>query len=223
MLKTLKEDIRAISERDPAVKSTLEALICYPGLHAIIGYRIAHCLYNKKLFFFARFISHISRFLTGIEIHPGAIIGKGIFIDHGSGVVIGETAEIGDYVTIYQGATLGGTGKENGKRHPTICDDVVISAGAKVLGPFTVGADSKIGAGAVVLKEVPPNCTVVGVPGRIVVKDNVKVVSTHREIDLDQVSLPDPIAQELEALRERIEELENHIKVKKGRDKHETL
>lgn len=216
MFKTLREDIKAVFERDPAVKSLLEVILCYPGLHAVIIYRIAHWFYQRKLFLIARLLSHIGRFLTGIEIHPGAKIGKGIFIDHGMGVVIGETAEIGDNVTIYQGATLGGTGKEKGKRHPTIGNNVVISSGAKVLGPFKVGDNSKIGAGAVVLKEVPPNCTVVGVPGRIVIKDNKKVSSMKKEIDLDQVRLPDPIAQELECLRKRVTELENIIYDLKG-------
>ncbi|KPU26543.1 serine acetyltransferase [Caloranaerobacter sp. TR13] len=223
MFKTLREDIKAVFERDPAVKSLLEVILCYPGLHAVIIYRIAHWFYKRKLFLVARLLSHIGRFLTGIEIHPGAKIGKGIFIDHGMGVVIGETTEIGDNVTIYQGATLGGTGKEKGKRHPTIGNNVVISSGAKVLGPFKVGDNSKIGAGAVVLKEVPPNCTVVGVPGRIVIKDNKKVSSTKKEIDLDQVRLPDPIAQELECLRKRVTELENIIYNLEGGKNNETL
>lgn len=223
MFKTLREDIKAVFERDPAAKSFLEVILCYPGLHAIIIYRIAHWFYKRKLFLIARLLSHIGRFLTGIEIHPGAKIGKGIFIDHGMSVVIGETTEIGDNVTIYQGATLGGTGKEKGKRHPTIGNNVVISSGAKVLGPFKVGDNSKIGAGAVVLKEVPPNCTVVGVPGRIVIKDNKKVSGTKKEIDLDQVRLPDPIAQELECLRKRVTELENIIYNLKGGINNEAL
>ncbi|KGG79657.1 serine O-acetyltransferase [Caloranaerobacter azorensis] len=223
MFRIIREDIKAVFERDPAVKSLLEVILCYPGLHAIIIYRIAHWFYKRRLFLIARLLSHIGRFLTGIEIHPGAKIGKGIFIDHGMGVVIGETAEIGDNVTIYQGATLGGTGKEKGKRHPTIGNNVVISSGAKVLGPFKVGDNSKIGAGAVVLKEVPPNCTVVGIPGRIVVKDNKKVSDMKKEIDLDQVRLPDPIAQELECLKKRVTELENIVcKLKGGKD-NETL
>lgn len=218
MFKYLKEDISSIRERDPAVRSTLEVLLCYPGLHAIILYRIAHCFYKRRLFLIARLISTVARFFTCIDIHPGAKIGKGIFIDHGLGVVIGETAEVGDNVTIYQGVTLGGTGKDRGKRHPTIGDNVVVSSGAKVLGPFKVGDNSKIGAGAVVLKEVPSNCTVVGVPGRVVIKDNRKVSSLNKGIDLDQVKLPDPIAQELECLRKRIVELEKYIhEVKKER------
>ncbi|MGF7058350.1 serine O-acetyltransferase [Brassicibacter mesophilus] len=223
MFKYLKEDVSCIRERDPAVKSTLEVLLCYPGLHAIIFYRIAHWFYNRRLFLIARLISTSARFFTCIDIHPGAKIGKGIFIDHGLGVVIGETAEIGDNVTIYQGVTLGGTGKDKGKRHPTIRDNVVVSSGAKVLGPFEVGNNSKIGAGAVVLKEVPPNCTVVGVPGRVVIKDNRKVSSLSKDIDLDQIKLPDPVAQELECLRKRIVELESYIYELKRRDEDETI
>lgn len=210
MWKYLKEDIKAIRERDPAVRSTIEVILCYPGFHAVTIHRISHWLYRKKLFLLARVISTISRFLTNVDIHPGAKIGKGVFIDHGLGVVIGETVEIGNNVTIYQGSTLGGTGKDKGKRHPTIGNNVVISSGAKVLGPFKVGDNSKIGAGAVVLKEVPPNCTVVGVPGRIVIKDNRKV-DDCRDIDLDQVKLPDPISQELQCLHQRIAELEKQI------------
>lgn len=163
MFKRLREEIQSIKERDPAAKSTLEVLLLYPGFHAVLLHRIAHKFYKKRLFFIARLISHISRFLTGIEIHPGAKIGRNLFIDHGIGVVIGETAEIGDNVTIYQGATLGGTGKDKGKRHPTIGNNVLISTGAKILGPFKVGDNAKIGANAVVLAEVPPNTTVVGV------------------------------------------------------------
>jgi serine O-acetyltransferase len=171
----------------------------------------------------ARLISQISRFFTGIEIHPGAKIGRRLFIDHGMGVVIGETTEIGDDVTIYQGATLGGTGKEKGKRHPTIGDNVVISSGAKILGPFKVGDNSKIGSGSVVLKEVPPNCTVVGVPGHIVIKDNIKIRNVHKpDIDLDQVHLPDPIAQELECLRKRIAVLEKKI-AQEGKKRDEAI
>lgn len=208
----VNEDIKAVMERDPAAKGRLEVLLCYPGIHAIINHRIAHGLNNRGFIVLARVVSQISRFFTGIEIHPGAKIGRRLFIDHGMGVVIGETAEIGDDVTIYQGATLGGTGKEKGKRHPTIGNNVVISSGAKILGPFKVGDNSKIGAGSVVLREVPPNCTVVGVPGHIVIKDNKKLKNMHKEeIDLDQVRLPDPIAEELECLRKRIVELEKKI------------
>lgn len=211
MFKYLREEIQAIKSRDPAVRTSLEALVCYPGLHAVIVHKLTHKLYNHKLFFISRVISNIARFFTGVEIHPGAKIGKGVFIDHGMGVVIGETAEVGDMVTIYQGVTLGGTGKDVGKRHPTIGKNVVISSGAKVLGPFTVGDDSKIGAGAVVLKEVPPKCTVVGVPGRIVVKDNKRVKPCKGRIDLDQIGLPDPVAQEFACMLKKIDELEEAV------------
>ena len=208
MLSTLKREIQIVFERDPAARSVLEVIFCYPGFHAIMFHRIAHWLYIKGLYFLARLTSHISRFLTGIEIHPGATIGKGFFIDHGSGIVIGETAEIGDNVTIYQGVTLGGTGKEKGKRHPTIGNNVTISAGAKVLGSLTIGDNVKIGGGSVVLKSVPPNCTVVGVPGRIVVREGQKVDS---KVDLEHHVLPDPIADIIEELQARIAELEKRI------------
>lgn len=211
MFKYLREEIEAIKTRDPAVRSDLEALTCYPGLHAVIVHKFTHKLYKRKMFFLSRVISNIARFFTGVEIHPGAKIGRGVFIDHGMGVVIGETAEVGDMATIYQGVTLGGTGKDVGKRHPTIGKNVVISSGAKVLGPFTVGDNSKIGAGAVVLKEVPPNCTVVGVPGRIVVKDNKRVNPCKDSIDLDQISLPDPVAQEFACMMKKIESLEMEV------------
>lgn len=213
MFKYLREEVEAIKSRDPAVRTSLEALVCYPGLHAVIVHKLTHKLYNKRLFFLSRVISNIARFFTGVEIHPGAKIGKGVFIDHGMGVVIGETAEVGDMVTIYQGVTLGGTGKDIGKRHPTIGNNVVISSGAKVLGPFTVGDNSKIGAGAVVLKEVPPKCTVVGVPGRIVVKDNKKVKPCKGGIDLDQIGLPDPVAQEFACMMKKIDDLEATVSI----------
>ncbi|WP_026486993.1 serine O-acetyltransferase [Caldanaerobius polysaccharolyticus] len=210
----LKEDIKAVFERDPAAKSILEVILCYPGLHAIILHRLAHFLYNKGLVILPRLISEFSRFITGIEIHPGAKIGRGLFIDHGMGVVIGETTEIGDNCTIYQGVTLGGTGKDKGKRHPTIGNNVVIGAGAKVLGPFKVGDNSKIGAGAVVLKEVPPNSTVVGVPGKAVRKCGVQV--KKNEVDLEHNKLPDPVEHEIEYLRHRIELLEKRISELEG-------
>ena len=165
-MKLFIEDIRAVFDRDPAAKSILEVLLCYPGLHAIMNHRLAHFMYNHKLFLLARIMSQVSRFFTGIEIHPGAVIGRRFFIDHGMGVVIGETAEIGDDVTMYQGATLGGTGKDKGKRHPTIGNNVTIGAGAKVLGPITIGDNSKVGAGAVVLKNLSPNITAVGIPAQ---------------------------------------------------------
>jgi serine O-acetyltransferase len=219
LFKWFKDEIQGIKDRDPAARSALEVFLCYPGFHAIIFYKIAHWLHNHHLKLLARMISQFARFLTGIEIHPGATIGKRLFIDHGMGVVIGETTRIGDNVTIYQGATLGGTGKDTGKRHPTIGNGVVISAGAKVLGPFTVGDNSKIGAGAVVLKEVPPNCTVVGVPGRIVRKDNVPVPKDPKirtidcdQVDLDQVRLPDPVEDAICCIVKRLTKIEAQLK-----------
>ncbi|MDK2824403.1 MAG: serine O-acetyltransferase [Clostridia bacterium] len=212
MFKRLKKDIQVIFERDPAAKNVLEVLINYPGLHALWFYRVAHYFYKKEWFVLARFISQVGRFFTQIEIHPGAKIGEGLFIDHGAGVVIGETAEVGDNVTIYQGVTLGGTGKEKGKRHPTIGNNVVISAGAKVLGSFKVGDNVKIGAGSVVLKEVPPNCTVVGVPGRIVVKDGVNLNKDRiSEIDLQHNNLPDPVQEMILCLQKQVQRLEEKV------------
>ena len=178
----IKEEIRVVRERDPAIKSNMEVLL-YPSFRVILRYRVAHKLYLKKHYFWARWISQRAARKTGIEIHPGAKIGRGLFIDHGSGVIIGETTVIGDNVTLYQGVTLGGTGKESGKRHPTVGNNVLIGAGAKILGSFTIGENSKIGAGSVVLEEVPPNCTVVGVPGRIVKMDNKKVPRS----DMDKI------------------------------------
>lgn len=171
MLKKINADIEYIIENDPAARSKIEVFLLYPSVHALIGHRISHYFYKYKMFFIARFISQVNRFITGIEIHPGATIGSGILIDHGMGVVIGETAEVGNRVTIYHGTTLGGTGKDSGKRHPTVGDNVVIGAGAKVLGPITIGENSKVGANAVVLKDVPPNSTVVGIPGKIIKKE----------------------------------------------------
>lgn len=219
MLKLIKEEIEVIMEKDPAVKSFWEVLL-YPSLFAMINHRIAHWFYKHKRYFIARLISQISRWFTGIEIHPGATIGKGLFIDHGMGVVIGETCEIGDNVLIYQGATLGGTGKDTGKRHPTIGDNVVISAGAKVLGPFKVGDNAKIGAGSVVLKEVPPNCTVVGIPGRCVVKKNKEI---SIEETLNHVYLPDPVQMEFVRLFQKIHDLENKVKELEKERENETL
>ena len=214
ILSYIREEIQVIRERDPAIKSNMEVFL-YPSFKAILRYRLAHKLYLKKHYFLARWISQRAVRKTGIEIHPGATIGKGLFIDHGSGVIIGETAELGDNVTLYQGVTLGGTGKEQGKRHPTLKDNVMVSAGAKVLGSFTIGENSKIGAGSVVLKEVPPNCTVVGVPGRVVKMGDQKIP----RMDLDQIHLPDPISndiRELQAdnlrLHSRILEMEKHMK-----------
>lgn len=197
LISYIKEEIEVIRERDPAIKSNMEVFL-YPTFHAILKYRVAHRLYQKGHFFWARWLSQRTARKTGIEIHPGATIGKGLFIDHGTGVVIGETAVLGDNVTLYQGVTLGGTGKEQGKRHPTLEDNVMVSAGAKILGSFTVGENSKIGAGSVVLGPVPPNCTVVGIPGRIVKKDSVRIPRK----DLDQVNLPDPILDAISELRE---------------------
>ncbi|MFZ5645647.1 MAG: serine O-acetyltransferase [Bacillota bacterium] len=217
MFGRLRKDIKAVFDRDPAAKSTLEVLLCYPGFHAIIMHRISHFFYRRKLFLIARVISQISRFLTAIEIHPGARIGEGLFIDHGAGVVIGETTEIGDNVTIYQGVTLGGTGKEKGKRHPTIGNNVVISTGAKILGSFTVGDNSKIGAGSVVLKSVPPNSTVVGVPGRVVFKDGVKLEQPDESgIDLRHDQLPDPVLEMINSMLSNIERLERRIEELEG-------
>jgi serine O-acetyltransferase len=207
IVKYVKDEINVIKDRDPAIKTGLEVFL-YPSFHAIIGYRIAHWFFVRKHYFIARWISQRTARKTGIEIHPGAKIGKGIFIDHGHGVVIGETAEIGDNVTLYQGVTLGGTGKEHGKRHPTIGDNVMISVGAKVLGSFKVGDDSKIGAGSVVLREVPPNSTVVGIPGRIIKRHNQKI---HPRDILDQVHLPDPVKIEMCKQSIRIQLLENKI------------
>lgn len=204
--RTIKNDIEVIFEQDPAARSRFEVIMTYSGLHAIWGHRIAHWFWRHKLFFIARVISQVSRFFTGIEIHPGATIGQRLFIDHGMGVVIGETCEIGDNVTIYQGVTLGGTGKEKGKRHPTIEDDVLIASGAKILGSFTIGKNSRIGAGSVVLKEVPPNSTIVGIPGRVVLQDGVKV--EHR---LDHHKITDPISDKLRDLEEEIQSLRQEL------------
>ena len=197
IISKIKEEIRIIRERDPAIHSSMEVLL-YPSFKVMLHYRLAHRLYQKGHYFWARWISQRAVRKTGIEIHPGAQIGKGFFIDHGNGVIIGETAIIGDNVTLYQGVTLGGTGKEQGKRHPTIGNNVMISAGAKILGSFTIGDNSKIGAGSVVLKEVPPNCTVVGVPGRVVKMNDEKIP----RLDMDQVHLPDPIENDIRALQE---------------------
>ncbi|MFR9065000.1 MAG: serine O-acetyltransferase EpsC [[Clostridium] scindens] len=217
MISYIKEEIQVIRERDPAIKSNMEVFL-YPSFKAILRYRVAHKLYLKKHYFLARWVSQRAVRKTGIEIHPGATIGRGLFIDHGSGVIIGETAEIGDNVTLYQGVTLGGTGKEQGKRHPTLKDNVMVSAGAKVLGSFTIWENSKIGAGSVVLKEVPPNCTVVGVPGRIVKMGDQKIP----RLDMDQIHLPDPISndiRELQAdnlrLHTRLQEMERRMKCMK--------
>ena len=202
--RSIKEELASIKERDPAATSGLEVALLYSGFHAVLAYRVAHILHTHGHVLGARVISQGAKFLTGIEIHPGAKIGKGLFIDHGSGVVIGETAEIGDNCTLYQGVTLGGTGKDVGKRHPTLGNNVLIGAGAKVLGPFRIGDNSKIAANAVVLSEVPPDSTAVGIPAKVVKRND-------RRVDLDQVHIPDPVSQELCRLTHKIELLEKRI------------
>jgi serine O-acetyltransferase len=206
MLSSLVADFRIIFERDPAARNWLEVIVCYPGLQALSLHRIAHWLYQIGIPFFPRFISHLARFFTGIEIHPGAQIGQGVFIDHGMGVVIGETAIIGDYCLIYQGVTLGGTGKETGKRHPTLGENVVLGGGAKVLGNIQIGNNVRIGAGSVVLRDVPSNCTVVGIPGRVIYRSGVKVDP------LEHGNLPDSEAAVIRTLVDRIESLEQEVK-----------
>ena len=204
MFTRIREDIKAVFDRDPAARSALEVIFCYPGLHAIWFHRLSHRLWKSELYFLGRLVSHLGRFFTGVEIHPGATIGKGFFIDHGMGVVIGETAEIGDNVTLYHGVTLGGVSWEKVKRHPTLADNVVVGSGAKVLGPFTVGKDSKIGSNSVVVKEVPPNSTVVGIPGRVVMATE----KPSEKMDLEHGKLPDPEAKAISCLFDQIRELE---------------
>ena len=204
----VKNDIDAVKARDPAAKNDIEILLLYSGVHAIFAYRVSHKLYLSKHYFSARLVSQVAKFFTGIEIHPGATIGKGFFIDHGAGVVIGETAEIGDNCTLYQGVTLGGTGKDVGKRHPTLGDNVMVGAGAKVLGPFKIGDNSKIASNAVVLDEIPADSTAVGIPARVVKKKGVKTD------DMDHVHIPDPVSQELCKLEHRIAQLERELKEK---------
>jgi serine O-acetyltransferase len=218
--RNIQADIQAVFDRDPAARTTLEIILTYSGIHALWSHRFAHFLYRHKAFLLARMVSQVSRFFTGIEIHPGASIGKGVFIDHGMGVVIGETCEIGDYVTIFQGVTLGGTGKEKGKRHPTLEDHVMVSSGAKILGSIRVGRCAKIGAGSVVLRDVPANSTVVGVPGRVVVQDGIRV-----QADMDHVNIPDPVAEmfrsiqdEIAALKTEVEWLKRHTGGKSSDD-----
>ncbi|SET72688.1 serine O-acetyltransferase [Oceanobacillus limi] len=212
LFKRMKEDMDVVFEQDPAARTYTEVILTYSGLHAVWAHRVAHAFYKRNLFFIARSISQISRFFTGIEIHPGATIGKRLFIDHGMGVVIGETCNIGNNVTIFQGVTLGGTGKEKGKRHPTVKDNALIASGAKVLGSITIGASAKIGAGSVVLKDVPDHSTVVGIPGRVVVQNGYKV-----RRDLDHHKLPDPIEDRCSQLQEEINSLKSEIaKLKEG-------
>lgn len=208
MLNYMKEDVATIFERDPAATGYLEVILTYAGLHAIWLYRFAHYFYRRRWYFIARSISQFARFLTGIEIHPGAKIGRRFFIDHGAGVVIGETCEIGDDVTLYQGVTLGGTGKEKGKRHPTLLNGVLVATGAKVLGSITVGENAKIGANSVVLKDVPNNTTVVGIPGKIVVQDGIRVNN-----QFDHCDLPDPVADRLLQLEAEIQELKSLMSI----------
>ena len=204
MFPRLKSDIQAVFDRDPAARSMLEVIFCYPGLHAVWFHRLSHWFWKNELWFLGRFTSHIARFLTGIEIHPGATIGKGFFIDHGMGVVIGETAEIGENVTLYHGVTLGGVSWEKVKRHPTLMDNVVIGSGAKILGPFTVGKDSKVGSNSVVVKEVPPNSTVVGIPGRVVMATE----KPQERMNLEHGKMPDPEAKAISCLFDQLRELE---------------
>ena len=210
MFKTIKEDVDVVFEQDPAARNYLEVILTYSGLHAVWAHRLAHFFFKKKLFFIARVISQISRFFTGIEIHPGAVIGRRFFIDHGMGVVIGETCVIGDNVTLFQGVTLGGTGKENGKRHPTLEDNVLVATGAKVLGSITIGDSSKVGAGSVVLKDVPPHSTVVGIPGKVVIQDGVRVKK-----DLNHQDLPDPVADICNSMEMKIAELRREVELLK--------
>ncbi len=218
MFDALRRDIRAALERDPAARSALEVLLCYPGVHVLVFYRFAHRLWNRGWTTTARFIMHVARFLTGIEIHPAARLGPGLFIDHGMGVVIGETAEVGANVTLLQGVTLGGTSLKREKRHPTLGDNVVVGAGAKIIGAFKIGDGSRIGAGSVVVREVPPNSVVVGVPGRVTYRDGRRVSG----IDLDQTDLPDPMAKALEQLTERLRALEAEVQhLRKLVDKEE--
>lgn len=213
-LQQCQNDIRVVFARDPAAKNFWEVIFCYPGLHALWWHRVSHWWYRHNCFFIARLLSHWARFYTGIEIHPGAQIGNSVFIDHGGGVVIGETAIVGDNVTLYQGVTLGGTGKEKGKRHPTLEDYVVVACGAKVLGSFTVGEGAKIGAGSVVLKPVPPHSTVVGIPGQVISSLGISplhIDNDEEEVDLDHSELPDPIKEKVTNLKEQVALLEERL------------
>jgi serine O-acetyltransferase len=215
MLKSLREEIDSIFERDPAARSILEVLFCYPGLHAVLFYRIAHWFWTKRMYFVGRFTSHVGRFLTGIEIHPGAKIGKRFFVDHGMGVVVGETAEVGNDVLLYHGVTLGGTSWKKVKRHPTVGNNVVIGTGAKILGPITIGDNTRIGSNSVVVNDIPPNSIVVGIPGKVVFR-----VEGEKRIKMDESFMPDPQAMALTALLERVRRLEE--KVNDGNRKRKT-
>ena len=209
---SVKDDVRAVRERDPAARSDAEVLLLYPGFHALMAYRVSHALHEKEHYFAARAVSQAARCVTGIEIHPGATIGKGLVIDHGMGVVIGETAEIGDNCTLYQGVTLGGTGKDVGKRHPTLGDNVLVGSGAKVLGPFKIGSGAKIASNAVVLEEIPENATAVGIPAKVVRRKGQRVN------DLDQIHIPDPVAARMQQLESRLAELEAELEKLKNND-----
>lgn len=215
IFKRMREDMDVVFEQDPAARTYVEVFLTYSGLHAVWSHRIAHFFYKRKLYFIARVISQINRFFTGIEIHPGAVIGRRFFIDHGMGVVIGETCEIGDNVTIYQGVTLGGTGHEKGKRHPTVKDNALIATGAKILGSITIGENSKVGGGSVVLKDVPDNSTVVGIPGRVVKQDGKRVSQK-----LDHHLLPDPMLDQIKELQKEIVELKEELNELKEGKKH---
>lgn len=206
MFTRMKEDIATVFEQDPAARSVLEVVLTYSGLHAVWAHRIAHALFRNKLFFLARVVSQVSRFFTGIEIHPGAKIGRRFFIDHGMGVVIGETCVIGDDCILFQGVTLGGTGKERGKRHPTLGNNVLVATGAKVLGSITLGDNSKVGAGSVVLKDVPPNATVVGIPGKVVILNGIRVKQ-----NLNHQNLPDPVDERCQQMEDCIEKLQREL------------
>ncbi len=218
MFAELRRDIQAVRDRDPAARSTLEVLLCYPGVHALACHRFAHAIWRRGWKIPARFLSHIARFFTGIEIHPAAKLGPGLFIDHGMGVVIGETAEVGENVTLLQGVTLGGTSLKREKRHPTLGDNVVVGAGAKIIGAFKIGDGSRIGAGSVVVREVPTNSVVVGVPGRVTYRDGQRVAGG---IDLDQTDLPDPVSKAIEQLVERIRALEDELETVKKKVEEE--
>jgi serine O-acetyltransferase len=208
MFEALREDVRVVRERDPAARSALEVVLCYPGVHALALHRLGHRLWRAGWLTSARFVSHVSRFLTGIEIHPAARLGRGLFIDHGMGVVIGETTEVGQNVTLLQGVTLGGTSLRREKRHPTLGDNVVVGTGAAVIGAIMVGDGSRIGAGSVVVRDVPPNSVVVGVPGRVTYRDGQRVTG---EIDMNQTDMPDPVAKAIEHLLDRIRMLEGEV------------
>jgi serine O-acetyltransferase len=218
MLKTLRRDVQAVFDRDPAARSLIEVLLCYPGLYAVWGYRVSHWLWAHRLKVLGRYVSQVMRWFTGIEIHPGAKIGQGLFIDHGMGVVIGETAEVGEDVTLYHTVTLGGTSLQKGKRHPTLGDRVTVGAGAKVLGPITIGHDSRIGANAVVVKSVPQNSVVVGVPGRNIARS--KPLTGQDKPDLEHTLLPDLVSVTLQSLMARVDELERLVE---GHVEHEDV